>query len=116
MSRAIGAEAEERARLYLLQQGMQWVSSNYRTRWGEIDLIMRDHGVIVFVEVRARKSALFGGGLASVGHQKQQKLIRTANAYLQRYKLHEACAARFDVISLDGLPPVITWVAGAFTC
>ena len=114
MSQTAGFKAEDCARVYLLEQGLTWITSNYRARCGEIDLIMQELDVLVFVEVRARSSMAFGGGAASVTYHKQQKLIRTASLYLQKFKLHDECVARFDVVSLDGVPPAITWIRDAF--
>ena len=59
MSQKTGALAEQYACEYLTSQGLQWVVSNYRSRLGEIDLIMRDGSYLVFVEVRARASNAF---------------------------------------------------------
>ena len=109
-----GMLAEDFAKKYLIQQGLTWRASNYRCRLGEIDLIMHDGEYLVFVEVRARRSAAFGGGLSSVTHSKQQKLIKTAWIYLMKHKLHATHACRFDVLSLDGDPPQINWVKNAF--
>jgi putative endonuclease len=71
MSRQLGQYAESQALQYLRSQGLSWVMSNYRTRCGEIDLIMRDGPVLVFVEVRQRTSRAFGGAVASVTWSKQ---------------------------------------------
>jgi len=69
-------------------------------RVGEIDLIMQDVGVLVFVEVRSRSSTRYGGAAASVGPVKQQRLWRTAEHYLMRYRHPPAC--RFDLVAMDG--------------
>ncbi len=114
MSLNIGFAAEERAKDYLTAHGLRWVTSNYRCRLGEIDLIMRDKTDLVFVEVRARTSNAFGGAIASITHSKRQKLIRTALLYLQTTKLHDKLPCRFDVVSLDGAPSQITWIKHAF--
>ena len=114
MSQKIGFAAEEQARDYLLKQGLKWVLSNYRSRCGEIDLIMRDDSYLVFVEVRARKSNAFGGALASVTHSKRQKLMKTALVYLSAHKLHDKQPIRFDVVSFEGVPPKISWMKNAF--
>ena len=116
MSQQVGFDGEVRARAYLVAQGLVWVESNYRARCGEIDLIMREGRVLVFIEVRARSSKAFGGGAASVTYRKQQKVIRTALLYLQRNRLQDQCVVRFDVVSLDGVPPEITWIRDAFGC
>jgi len=94
-----GAQAEHWAADYLLHQGLKAVTQNYRSRFGEIDLIMRDDNVLVFVEVRLRSNANFGGAAASVDHHKQQRLIRTAQQYLASLPRTPPC--RFDVVLMD---------------
>ena len=114
MSLKKGILAEKWACDYLMSQGLHWVSSNYRCRMGEIDLIMRDGLCLVFVEVRARISTAFGGGLASVTHAKRQKLLKTALMYVMVHQMQDKQACRFDVLSLDGTPPQVTWIKNAF--
>ncbi|MCR9192361.1 MAG: YraN family protein [Gammaproteobacteria bacterium] len=114
MSILEGAKSEAMARDYLLRQGLQWRESNYRSRMGEIDLIMQDATHVIFVEVRARRSAVFGGALASITHAKRQKLLKTAMCYLQQHRLYDSHASRFDVLTLQGQPPVIDWLQNAF--
>jgi putative endonuclease len=116
MSRQQGLHAEQQALRYLRAQGLRWVTSNYRTRCGEIDLIMREREVLVFVEVRQRSSATFGGASGSVTWRKQQKLIKTALYYLQQTGLQDSCEARFDVVTFDGVPPQLNWIKQAFVC
>lgn len=96
----IGANGEERALAYLQQQGLRLVERNFRCKMGEIDLIMRQDAVLVFVEVRARADDRHGGAAASITPAKQRRLIRTAQFYLQRLRTLPAC--RFDVIAIDG--------------
>ncbi len=100
-----GQEAERAARTYLEQQGLVFVTANWRAHFhkqvGEIDLIMRDGGELVFVEVRARALSGFGGAAASVNGVKQLKLRRTAQAYLQRQGQSDA-NCRFDVMAREG--------------
>ncbi len=114
MSLKIGLLAEKHALDYLISKGLHWVDSNYRCRMGEIDLILRDGEYLVFVEVRARSSQAFGGAIASVTFSKKQKLIKTALHYLSAKKLHDKQAIRFDVLTIDGVPPKMTWVKDAF--
>ena len=95
-----GAAAEARALTFLQQQGLTLVEQNFSCRWGEIDLILRDQETLVFVEVRQRSSARFGGAAASVSAGKQAKLWRTAEVYLQRVRRIPVC--RFDLIAIDG--------------
>ncbi|HEY4542121.1 MAG TPA: YraN family protein [Noviherbaspirillum sp.] len=105
-----GAAAEERALAYLQQQGLREVTRNFRCKGGEIDLIMRAGETLVFVEVRQRGSARFGGAAASVTVAKQTRLIRAAQFYLQRQRIEPAC--RFDVVAIDG--DKIEWLRNAF--
>ena len=100
MTVALGKLAEDRALAYLQRQGLRLIVRNYRCRFGEIDLVMRDAGVLVFVEVRQRASARYGGAAASVGPVKQQRLWRTAEHYLMRCPEQTAC--RFDLVAIDG--------------
>ncbi|HWU33944.1 MAG TPA: YraN family protein [Methylovorus sp.] len=105
-----GTEAEDRAAIYLQQQGLKLLTRNYRSRFGEIDLIMRDGSSLVFVEVRMRKSDRFGGAAASITAAKQQKLTLTASQYLQQ---HGNSACRFDAILLDQAYNIV-WIRNAF--
>lgn len=114
MSQKIGFLAEQSAQNYLISQGLRWIESNYRCRMGEIDLIMRDEDGLVFVEVRARASTAFGGAMASITYSKKQKLIKTAQHYLLSKKFYDKYAFRFDVLSIEGVPPIVTWVKDAF--
>ena len=114
MSQTLGFAAETAAKNYLMTQGLSLVVSNYRSRCGEIDLIMRDGECLVFVEVRSRASQNFGGALESITVSKQNKLRKTAEWYLLSHKLSDRCPCRFDALGLDGEPPIITWVKNAF--
>lgn len=115
MSVKTGSQAERYARDYLIAQGLRWITSNYRCRMGEIDLIMRDSEDLVFVEVRHRSSAAFGGALSSITYGKKQKLIKAASHYLVVHHLYDRHPMRFDVISLDGMRPTIQWIKNAFS-
>ncbi len=96
----IGSRAEEDALQFLLQEGLCLVERNYRCRFGEVDLIMLDCDMLVFVEVRKRKNMDFGGAAQSVSYAKQSRLIKTARHYLMKYRQAPAC--RFDVIAMEG--------------
>ncbi len=104
-----GAAGEDQALAYLQQQGLRLVERNFRCKMGEIDLIMREDGVLVFVEVRARADGRHGGAAASITPAKQRRLIRAAQFYLQRLRTLPAC--RFDVIAIDG--EVLHWLSNA---
>ncbi|MEZ0231664.1 MAG: YraN family protein [Methylophilaceae bacterium] len=107
-----GAEAEKLAAIHLQQHGLILVSTNYRCRFGEIDLIMREGKTIVFVEVRLRKNTDFGGAAYSITPAKQKKLILTATHYLQQ---HGDSACRFDAILMKNFDlHDIEWIRNAF--
>lgn len=114
MSLKTGFAAEQQARAYLIAQGLHWIESNYRCRWGEIDLIMQEQNYLVFVEVRARRSRNFGGALASVDYVKQQKLTRAATHYLAINKRYDKQPVRFDVLGMEGKELQIEWIKNAF--
>ncbi len=96
---ASGQAAEQAALDYLIQQGLALAQRNFRCRHGEIDLIMRHQSVLVFVEVRKRTSALYGGAAASITASKQARLITAAQIYLQQYPHPPAC--RFDAVAIE---------------
>jgi putative endonuclease len=99
----IGAQAELFAVGYLRQHGLKLIAQNYRCRFGEIDLIMQDGEMLVFIEVRLRNSNKFGGASASIDFHKQRKLICTAQLYLSRLSYIPPC--RFDAILLKSPAP-----------
>ena len=108
-----GDHAEQLAAAYLQDQGLALIESRYRCRWGEIDLILRDQGTIVFAEVRLRHSKAFGGAAYSVDRRKQTRIIATARHYLAGAR-ESAC--RFDVVLLERIePPRIEWIRDAFS-
>jgi putative endonuclease len=116
-TQTIGAEAELAARHYLEQQGCAHVNSNYRSRRGEIDLIMREGNRLLFVEVRLRKHDAFGGAIGSITYAKQQKIIASARAFLHHHPHFYTLDCRFDVITLQRHAErwQIEWLPGAFT-
>ena len=107
-----GLEAEKLAATFLMKHGLKLVTQNYHCRFGEIDLIMQDAKTLVFIEVRLRSNAKFGSAGASITPQKQQKLIATAQHYLQQ---HGDTACRFDAILMDKADlQQIEWIRNAF--
>ena len=108
-----GGEAERYAETFLLHQHLRLLERNYRCRFGEIDLIMRDGEMLVFVEVRLRTSSVFGGAAASITSFKQAKLLRTARHYLAGLKAVPPC--RVDAVLLSGSNGgKIEWIKNAF--
>jgi len=108
-----GARAEKQACRFLRRQGLRLIDKNFRCRLGEIDLIMRDHDHIVFVEVRYRHSPHYGGSLATITHHKQRTLTHAAYYYLQQQRLHHTHPCRFDVVAM-GPAQQIHWIKDAF--
>lgn len=114
-SKQQGDVAEQIALDHLLSAGLTLVERNYRSRFGEIDLIMSKSSQLIFVEVRYRKSASYGSALESVNSAKQQRIIKTTQVYIQKTK-HNYQNYRFDVvaISLKNSQNEIVWLENAF--
>lgn len=107
-----GSAAEALAAHYLQQQHLKLLEKNFRCPYGEIDLIMQDGKTLVFVEVRMRSSASFGGAAMSVTPSKQEKLRRSAQRYLQ---IHGEQACRFDVVLMQAIDVnTVEWLKNAF--
>lgn len=112
---AVGASAERVACQYLQTQGLHLLTQNFRSRGGEIDLIMLDGSVLVFVEVRYRTSSRFTDPGLTVDIHKQRKLIRTAALYLTRNPQFADATMRFDIVSIvDSVEPESRWIRDAF--
>jgi len=108
-----GEQAEQWAVQYMQQHGLKLVERNFRSRFGEIDLIMLDGATLVFVEVRLRRSAKFGGAAASIDTHKQQRIIRTAQHYLTTLARIPPC--RFDAVLMDDVQGRdVQWLQSAF--
>lgn len=115
-----GEDAEAACCRYLKSQGLKLLSTNFSCRTGEIDIIMLDKKMLVFIEVRFRKNNLFGGGLESITPSKQLKLRKTAELYLQQNTQYKN--ARFDVVSMsknnqtsdNKQPYSFDWITNAF--
>lgn len=114
-SKQIGQTIENLACNYLIAQGLKLIAKNFHAKCGEIDLIMQDHEVMVFIEVRHRRLNDYGSSTATVDKYKQQKIIRTANIYLQKHKLYDQVCCRFDIIATSGKGgDQIIWLKDAF--
>ena len=98
--RLFGQEGEETAERYLLQKGYRIVAKNLRTSLGELDLVAEDGDVLVFVEVKARRTTDFGGAVHAVHRQKQTQLVRLAAQFLARHHWSNR-PCRFDVVLLQ---------------
>jgi putative endonuclease len=108
-----GLVSEKIAETFLISQGLKLITNNYHCRYGEIDLIMQDAKTLVFIEVRLRTNPNFGNAAASITPQKQQKIIHTAQHYLQQNKINIPC--RFDALLLSTTDMRnIQWIRNAF--
>jgi putative endonuclease len=117
--KSLGDRYEDRAVELLTEQGVQIVQRNFRGKTGEIDIIARDMNTLVFLEVRARSNRFFSGAAGSVDWRKQQRIIRTAQLFLQRHPQWASMPSRFDVIAFEppqsGTASRIRWIRSAFT-
>jgi putative endonuclease len=103
--RRLGHEGESAAEQYLQHKGYRIVARNLRSSLGELDLVAEDGQVLVFVEVKARRTDAFGGAIHAVHQRKQEKLIRLAAQYLARHHIKDRLC-RFDVVLLQGTDTV----------
>ena len=108
-----GDAAESAAARHLIDHGCNLVARNARYPEGELDLIMRERDVLVFVEVRMRSSRAYGGPAGSVDRFKQKRLLRAAQRWLLQHYGERWPACRFDVVSVDG-DGTIEWIRDAF--
>ena len=110
-----GAQGEQIAACYLRNKRYEILHRNYRCRYGEIDIIARRKNVLVFVEVKTRRSQAFGLPQEAVSQKKQRAISAVALTYLQHNRLSEH-AARFDVIAvhLNNNCPQIEHIENAF--
>jgi putative endonuclease len=111
----LGKEGERLAEQYLKKKGYKIVERNYRCRGAELDLIVLDRRVIVFVEVKTRTGHGFGSPFEAVEFRKQQKMIQAAQYFLNERKLHQR-DARFDVVGISwpGDEPLVEHIENAF--
>ncbi len=113
---SLGGQAEAMACKYLRQHGLKLVQQNYRSKVGEIDLIMRDKKSWVFVEVKYRTHHDWANSAESVTRSKQLKIINAAKQYLQQRKVFDLVDCRFDVVAIDEnlSEAKINWLPHAF--
>ncbi len=111
----IGNKGEDLACEFLREKKLKIVERNFRTRFGEIDIICKDRKMIVFVEVKAKNTDNFGRPYEMVTDKKKQKIIATAKNYLMESKLNpEKCDWRIDIISISK-GKEIKWLKNAVT-
>ena len=100
--RQIGSEYETRAAQYMQDQGMEILERNYRCRQGEIDIIAREEGYLLFVEVKYRKDLQKGYPAEAVTPAKQKRIRQAARYYLYEHHMPEETPVRFDVAAILG--------------
>jgi len=112
-----GKDAELQALQHLQQQGLRLLAQNWLCKRGELDLVMLDGDTVVFVEVRYRKHAQWGGALASIDGRKRQKLILAAQYFLLKESRWADSPCRFDVVAIESTPQGtadLSWLQDAF--
>jgi putative endonuclease len=112
-----GRAAEQQARSHLEQQGLRLLAQNWACRVGELDLVMLDGDTVVFVEVRYRKHAGWGGALESVDARKRGKVSAAAQFFLQQEPRWAKHPCRFDVVAMSpSAQPSerLNWIQNAF--
>lgn len=95
-----GKFGEDLAVRFLKKQGYRILQQNFRCRFGEIDIIAKDRDVLVFIEVKSRRTDAFGHPKTAVTRAKQEKISKTALHYLQLHPETD-CRARFDVVTVN---------------
>jgi len=111
-----GRWAEQAALEYLLTKKLKLLDKNFRSAFGEIDLIMQDENIILFIEVRYRSSNHFHTALESINRKKCERIIATSHQYLSENRRISKLDCRFDVVALSGPQetPTIEWIKNAF--
>ncbi len=119
----VGAAAEDAAMQFLQQQGFQLLAQNYHTPYGELDIVLLQQQLLVFAEVRLRKAGALVSAQHSVTPRKQQKIIQSAQYFLQQFAAYQHCDCRFDVMAIQPQRPAavngrpeyqINWIQAAF--
>lgn len=106
-----GASAEDQAHDFLIGKGLKPICRNYRCKHGELDLVMQDQQSLVVIEVRYRKSDIYGSALESITLSKQNRIIAATQHYLARQRADYPL--RFDVVAISGKNG-INWIKNAF--
>jgi putative endonuclease len=99
--REIGVEGEELATKALKKRGYKIIEKNFRSKFGEIDIVAEEKGCLVFIEVKRRTSGSFGGSFDAIDGKKKEHMVRSAQYYLKSHKCFNR-RTRFDVVGIDG--------------
>jgi len=99
--RTTGREGEDLAAAVLKSHGYRILDTNFRSPFGEIDIVAEESGCLVFVEVKRRRGSSFGASLEAIDARKRQHIIRSAQVYLKKNRCADR-RIRFDVVGIDG--------------
>ena len=116
-NRTIGTRYEELAASFLVKHGVVILTKNFRARRGEIDIVARDRGYLVFAEVKYRASLSAGNGADAVNYKKQYTICRASDYYRTRLGYRDSTPVRYDVIVCESAKNGevgITWYRNAF--
>jgi putative endonuclease len=107
MKNFVGQWGEQHVQQYIKKMGWKVIALNFHSRFGEIDIIAKDHNEIVFIEVKTRTDHSFGEPQEAVTKKKLQKMLKTAEWYLLQTK-QEKVPYRFDVFSVFEKDGIVT--------
>ncbi len=110
---AAGRRGEEEAVRLLIAHGVTILARNVRFADGEIDVVAEHEGVLLFVEVKWRRTVARGSAAESVTPRKRARLVRAARRYLAGNPGRPR-PVRFDVVAIEEEPPRVSWIRGAF--
>jgi putative endonuclease len=96
---SLGKEGEMLAKQFLKKKGYSILQENYRTPFGEIDIIAKEKDVLVFVEVKTRTDLAFGSPFEAVNQRKKEKIRKVASSFMKSLK--KECPARFGVLGIN---------------
>ena len=116
-TRQQGQSSEQLACQHLQHQGLRLLTQNWHCRQGELDLVMLDGDTVVFVEVRYRRHAAWGGAVESVDARKRARLAAAAQHFLLQESRWAKHPCRFDVVAIspdDHSHPRLDWIQNAF--
>ena len=99
-TKGLGRQAEDLACRFLRQRGYRIIERNWRSPFGELDIVARDGGMLAIVEVKARSRRTFGGAEAALALPKRERIVTASRAYLARCQAD--LPVRFDLVAVYG--------------
>ena len=110
----VGRSGEKIVVRYLKKKKYKILETNYRTSFGEADIIAQKGEYLVFVEVKTRSSELYGSPAEAVDYKKQQRYIKMAEYYIACHEKYSTCYVRFDIAEV--LSGEVNYIENAYTC